>query len=226
MLFQQALIGATTQTGDNNGARRINKSISLTMVILLFIHIGLIYFEFKRYSIWNEIVFIKTGSQCCLCSINITFTSYGTIAIVLIYDYSVCLLSGTAGIADRDDNNNNNNNDNINVELSCIGSNNANEITRAISDANYKRKAMYTTQEAGKAANDSGSKDKTSKNLAAINLNMIQDCIIHFWYCSNTLCTDKVCIQRNIKSNGDCKCVTTLAEMINITGVICIINVQ
>ena len=88
------------------------------------------------------------------------------------------LLGGTAAIADRDDNNNNNNNDNINVGLSWVCSNNANEITTAINDANYKRKAIYTIQESSKAV---VAKIKHQKILAVINLNTIHDCIIHFF---------------------------------------------
>ena len=109
---------------------------------ILFIHIGLIYLEFKRYS-RNGIVFIKTGSRCYLCLINIICASYSTLAIVLIYYCSVSLLRGAPFVAARDNNNNNNNNnnnDNINVLLICMCPNNDNNIMTATNEAIINRK--------------------------------------------------------------------------------------
>ena len=40
-----------------------------------------------------------------------------------------------------------------------------NKIMTAINEANYEHKAMYTKQEASKAANDSGRKDPKSNKL-------------------------------------------------------------
>ena len=99
------------QTMKYQKSRKITNNASI-----LFIHIGLIYFKFKRYS-GNGIAFIETGLGCYLCSINIIFASYSTMTIVLIYFCLVGLLRGTPAVAVRD--NNNDNTHNINVLLIC-----------------------------------------------------------------------------------------------------------
>ena len=77
-------------------------------------------------------------------------------------------LRGAAAIAARDNNKNNkNNNNNTNQGLSCIYPNNANEIMKAINEANGRREAMYVKRtqdwEASKS-NGSGGDTKKKKS--------------------------------------------------------------